>query len=184
MADEIAREAVESEQLKKAGIASPTLRDGNLKLRPFRSGDAEAIAGLLAEPEVHRWWQDGHFDQQHGWVATVAGKFAGWVQYEEETYVWFPSVGFDLALTTALHGHGYGRRVLRIVVEHFLARGHHRFTIDPNVNNLRAIRCYAAAGFKPVGVLRSYERNPDGGYNDGLLMDLIVLDSEWTSKPQ
>ena len=35
-------------------------------------------------------------------------------------------------------------------------------------------------GFTPVGVLRSFGRNPDGGWHDGLLMDLIVLDGEWT----
>ena len=89
------------------------------------------------------------------------------------------SVGLDIALTTSLHGHGYGRRVLRLAIEHFVAKGHHRFTIDPNVENKRAIRSYAAAGFKPVGVLRASEFNPEGGWNDGLLMDLIVLDGEW-----
>ena len=62
--------------------------------------------------------------------------------------------------------------------DHFVARGHHRFTIDPNVENERAIRAYAGAGFEPVGVMRAYERNPAGGWNDSLLMDLIVSDAE------
>jgi aminoglycoside 6'-N-acetyltransferase len=109
----------------------------------------------------------------------VGGEPAGWVQYEEETYEWYPSVAFDIALTARLHGRGYGRRALRLAIEHFVARGHHRFTIDPDVGNERAIRSYAAVGFKPVGVLRSYGRNPDDGWHDGLLMDLIVLDGEW-----
>jgi aminoglycoside 6'-N-acetyltransferase len=65
-------------------------------------------------------------------------------------------------------------------VEHFAKKGHHRFTIDPNVANERAIRSYAPVGFKPVGVLRAYERDPDGGWCDGLLMDLIVLDGKWS----
>jgi aminoglycoside 6'-N-acetyltransferase len=76
--------------------------------------------------------------------------------------------------TRKLHGRGYGRRVLKLAIEHFVAKGHHRFTIDPDVENERAIRSYAAVGFEPVGVLRAYERNPEGGWNDGLLMDLIV----------
>jgi aminoglycoside 6'-N-acetyltransferase len=59
-----------------------------------------------------------------------------------------------IALTTALHGYGYGRRALRLAIEQFVAKGHHRFTIDPDVANERAIRSYAAVGFKPVGVLR------------------------------
>ncbi len=59
------------------------------------------------------------------------GAFAGWVQFEGETYEWHPSVALDIVLATTLHGKGYGRRVLRVVIEHLRARGHHRFAIDP-----------------------------------------------------
>lgn len=53
--------------------------------------------------------------------------------------------------------------------------GHHRLVIDPAANNAPAIRCYAAVGFVPVGVLRQYERDADGaGWHDGLLMDLLA----------
>jgi aminoglycoside 6'-N-acetyltransferase len=156
------------------------LRDGDLELRFIRPADAAALEALLAEPDVRRWWPDGDYDCDNGWVVEVGGELAGWVQYVEEPYEWYPSVAMDIALSTTVHGRGYGRRVLRLVIEHFAARGHHRFTIDPNAENERAIRCYAAVGFKPVGVLRSCERNPDGGWNDGLLMDLIVRDGRWT----
>ena len=156
------------------------MQDGDLKLCPFREEDAETIAALLAEPEINSWWSDGDYDSEHGWIVEVAGALAGWVQYDEEAYEWFPSVAFDIALTSALHGKGYGRRVLRLAIEHFVAKGHHRFTIDPNPENERAVRCYEAVGFKPVGVMRAYERNPDGGWNDGLLMDLVALDGQWT----
>jgi aminoglycoside 6'-N-acetyltransferase len=156
------------------------MRDGDLELRPFEPADAEALEALLAEPEVKRWWPDGYYQPDNGWVVEVGGELAGWVEYEEESYEWYPSVALDIALTTALHGRGYGRRVLRLVIEHFAVKGHHRFTIDPAVENERAIRSYTAVGFKPVGVLRAYERSPDGGWNDGLLMDLIVRDREWS----
>lgn len=155
------------------------MRDGDLELLRFRAEDEPAVAALLAEPEVRRWWPDGDYDRDHGWVVQVGGEHAGWVQYTEESYEWYPSVGLDIALTTRLHGRGYGRRALRLAIEHFVAKGHHRFTIDPDVENERAIRSYAAVGFKPVGVLRAYERRPGGGFNDGLLMDLIVLDGIW-----
>ena len=55
-------------------------------------------------------------------------------------------------------------------------RGHHRFTIDPAAANARAIRAYEAVGFRPVGVLRRYERGPDGRWRDGLLMDLLAVE--------
>ena len=53
-------------------------------------------------------------------------------------------------------------------------RGHHRLIIDPAVANERAIATYASLGFKPVGVMRRYERGPDGTWHDGLLMDLLA----------
>jgi aminoglycoside 6'-N-acetyltransferase len=157
------------------------VRDADLELRPFRPADAEALEALFAEPEVRRWWLDEDYDTGNGWVVEVGAEIAGWVQYVEEPYEWYPSVALDIALTTKLHGAGYGRRALRLAIEHFVARGHHRFTIDPDLENERAIRSYAAVGFKPVGVLRSYGRDPaGGGWRDGLLMDLIVLDGEWS----
>jgi aminoglycoside 6'-N-acetyltransferase len=53
-------------------------------------------------------------------------------------------------------------------------RGHHRITIDPSLANERAIRCYRRVGFKPVGVLRRYGRDPHGVWQDGLLLDLLA----------
>lgn len=155
------------------------MRDGELSLRGYQPADAEGLRALFVEPEVKRWWPDEDYDRENGWVVEVDGGLAGWVQYEEEPYEWYPSVALDIALRAAMHGRGYGRRALRLAIEHFVERGHHRFTIDPNVDNERAIRSYAAVGFKPVGILRAHERRPEGGWGDSLLMDLIVLDGEW-----
>ena len=56
-------------------------------------------------------------------------------------------------------------------------RGHHRLTIDPAAANDAAIRAYEKVGFKRVGVLREYERDPrTGAWRDGLLMDLLASD--------
>jgi aminoglycoside 6'-N-acetyltransferase len=52
--------------------------------------------------------------------------------------------------------------------------GHHRLIIDPAAANERAIRCYERVGFRPVGVMRDYERGPDGSWHDGLVMDLLA----------
>jgi aminoglycoside 6'-N-acetyltransferase len=52
-------------------------------------------------------------------------------------------------------------------------RGHHRITIDPAVANRQVIRCYEKVGFRPVGVMRQYERGADGRFHYGLLMELL-----------
>jgi aminoglycoside 6'-N-acetyltransferase len=153
----------------------------HLLLRPAAGADAPALARILAEPEVARWW--GRYDvervreelrEEPSFVVVVDEAVAGWLQAHEQTDPDYPSVAFDIALTTALHGRGCGREALRLAIRHFAARGHHRFTIDPAVENERAIRCYTAVGFRPVGVLRAYERAPGGRWRDGLLMDLLA----------
>lgn len=58
----------------------------------------------------------------------------------------------------------------------FEERGHHRLTIDPAADNVRAIRAYEKVGFKRVGVMRRYERGADGTYHDGMLLDLLPED--------
>ena len=37
-----------------------------------------------------------------------------------------------------------------------------------------SLNAYNKVGFKPVGVMRQYERGPDGTFHDGLLMDLLA----------
>lgn len=74
-----------------------------------------------------------------------------------------------------LDGRGLGAEALRTVLRHlFDERGHHRATIDPAVENERAIRSYERVGFRPVGVVRRAERAPDGRWRDALLMDLLA----------
>ncbi len=154
-----------------------TLSDGDLTLRPFRAGDERALLAILAEPEVKRWWPAPDYVSESGWVIEVGGAVGGWLEYHEEPYRWYPSVSFDIFLTSGLHGRKLGRRALRLAIEHFVAKGHHRFTLDPNADNERAIRAYRALGFAVVGRMRAYERRPEGGWDDALLMELIVAEA-------
>jgi aminoglycoside 6'-N-acetyltransferase len=159
---------------RRARLGRMGLSEGDIALRPFQPEDEPALLAMLGEPEVARWWPVPDFQREAGWIVEVAGEPSGWLEYHEEDYAWYPSVAFDIVLTSSLHGRGYGRRVLWLAIGHFVAKGHHRFTIDPNVANKRAIRSYEAVGFERVGVMRAYERDPEGGFNDALLMELIV----------
>ena len=155
------------------------LRGDRVLLRPAVEDDAPAFAALLAEPDVAPWWPNydlervqEELDEVHAIV--VDGTVAGWLFVTEEDDPEYPSVSFDIALATAFHGQGYATEALRVAIRHFVARGHHRFAIDPAADNERAIRAYAAVGFQPVGILRRYERLSDGSYRDGLLMDMLA----------
>jgi len=162
----------------------PVLEGERLTLRPAGRADVEALAALLADPDVSAWW--GRYDAARvveeltevpSWAIVVDGAVEGWLHAHEESDPDWPSVAFDVVVAARLRGGGYGREALRTAIRHYAAHGHHRFTIDPAVENVRAIRAYEAVGFKPVGVLRRYERAPDGRWRDGLLMDLIVTSS-------
>jgi aminoglycoside 6'-N-acetyltransferase len=155
------------------------LRGERVALRRGTVQDTDALLTILAEPEIERWWgpydeADVHAQLPDSYVILVDDVVIGWLQFSEETTPDYRHVGLDIMVTTRLRGRGYGREALRLVIRHFVAAGHHRFTIDPAIDNGRAISAYAAVGFKPVGILRSYERAPDGTWRDGLLMDLLA----------
>lgn len=116
------------------------------------------------------------------WTMEVDGKVAGSIQASEEADLDYRHAGIDLFLGPAFQGKGLGTESIRILARWlFEERGHHRLTIDPSAANERAIRAYSSVGFKPVGILRQYERGPDGTFHDGLLMDLLRDESRASS---
>jgi aminoglycoside 6'-N-acetyltransferase len=158
-----------------------------VRLRHLTEADVARIAEILAEPEVALWWGDydadrvrrEHIDDpdSESFAIEIDGAVAGLLLVEEETYPDYRHAALDISLATEFQNRGLGREALRVAIDHLARdRGHHRFTIDPDVANERAIRCYTAVGFKPVGVMRRYGRASDGTWHDGLLMDLLVDD--------
>lgn len=161
----------------------PVLTDGDLRLRPSRPGDEVAVNALLQHPAVAEWWgtntEASVLEELDGaFTIEIDGVVAGILECHEELEPMYPSVAFDIAIGAEWHGRGYGRRALRLAIDHFAERGHHRFTIDPAVTNQIAIRSYQGVGFRPVGILRSCERAPDGTWRDALLMDLLRWELE------
>src|SRR5258708_9824529 len=118
-----------------------------LTLRRPGDGDAEALVAILAEPEISRWWGTNDLKKVRAelaacFVIAIEDAPAGWVLYYEETEPGYRHVGLDIMLTESARGQRYGREALRVAIRHFIRLGHHRFTIDPAVDNERAIRCY------------------------------------------
>jgi aminoglycoside 6'-N-acetyltransferase len=81
----------------------------------------------------------------------------------------------DTYVDPAVHGRGIGTDAVRTLARHlFVDHGHHRLTIDPAADNAAAIRSYTKVGFRPVGIMRQYERGADESWHDNLLMDLLA----------
>jgi RimJ/RimL family protein N-acetyltransferase len=164
------------------------LNGDHVVLRPVDAGDVGQLRRIRRAPEVARRW--GDVDEEPDWpfddpsavcfCVVAAGRVVGMVQYSEESTPQYRHAGIDLFLDPDVHGRGLGRDAVRTMARHLVRdRGHHRLVIDPAADNVAAIRCYAAVGFRPVGVMRSYERDVDGaGWHDGLLMDLLAGDLE------
>lgn len=170
----------------KAAHVQPdvTLHGTQTTLRPMRSEDAPALAEILAQPEVRRWWP--HYDQERvhaelvegtdtvAFVVEVAGELVGAILYVEEPSPDYRHASIDVFLHPEWHGKGLGTDAVRTLARHLIHdRGHHRLAIDPASANEKAIRTYTRVGFRPVGLMRSYERTADGGWQDCLLMDLL-----------
>jgi aminoglycoside 6'-N-acetyltransferase len=159
------------------------LRGKRALLRPGRPEDADRLVQIRSEAEVTRRWGNVDIEEEigerfieaeDGFVIEVDGEVVGAIQYHEENDPMYRHAGIDIFLTTSRHGQGLGTEAIRLLARYlFEERGHHRLTIDPAADNVAAIRAYEKAGFRGVGIMRKYERGPDGVWHDGLLMDML-----------
>jgi aminoglycoside 6'-N-acetyltransferase len=154
-----------------------------MTLRPLAQGDEPELLRIHSTPEVVRWWDapsEGFpwTDEPEATRLTIEvdGRVAGLVQFHEELEPKYRHAAIDIFLDPAVHGRGVGTEAVRRIARHLIEeRGHHRITIDPAAANTAAIRAYEKVGFKPVGVMRRYERDVGGdGWHDGLLMELLA----------
>jgi aminoglycoside 6'-N-acetyltransferase len=161
------------------------LNGDRVVLRPLQVDDVPVLVEIQAQTSVARWWgrpeeedlrrQAEGKSEETSFAITVDGAVAGLIQYVEENEPMYRHAGIDLFLSEEFQGRGLGTDAVRTLARHLVHhRGHHRLTIDPSADNQAAIRTYEKVGFKPVGLMRQYERSPEGGWRDGLLMDLLA----------
>ncbi|MGP3925530.1 GNAT family N-acetyltransferase [Streptomyces sp. 8N616] len=163
-----------------------TLSGALVSLRPAAEADIPALARIRTTPEVYERWRGGDDmtsevagDLRDPEVTTLAveyeGRVVGAIQWGEETEPDYRHAHIDIYLDPSVHGRGLGTDAVRTLARYLITdRGHHRIVIDPATDNPAAIRSYSKVGFRPVGVMRRYERGPDGTWHDGLLMDLLA----------
>lgn len=166
-----------------APFVVPTLRDDRLTLRPVDERDLDELSAVIDRPGVREWWGQrddrarAREDLRHEGAAfaiEVDGTLAGWLGFHEETEPDYRHASLDIFLAPPFQDRGLGPAALVLAARWLIGRGHHRLTIDPACENRRAINAYAAVGFRPVGVMRRYERGVDGHWHDNLLMDMLA----------
>jgi aminoglycoside 6'-N-acetyltransferase len=144
------------------------------------------LAAIRATPQVRARWRGGADltaeivesidDPDLGYFAIVyADRVVGAVQWAAEEEPDYRHASIDIFVDPAVHGRGVGADAVRTLARHLVDDlAFHRLVIDPAADNEAAIRCYAKVGFRPVGIMRCYERGADGTWHDGLLMDLLA----------
>jgi aminoglycoside 6'-N-acetyltransferase len=163
----------------------PVLRGSRVTIRPGVRADVPLLRAVQSQESVTRWWGEPEDEEDIAaklvgdgssvlLVVEADGHVAGGIQYDEEDDPMYRHAGIDIFLSPGDQGRGVGPEAIGLLARFLCGqRGHHRITIDPAAANERAIRCYEKVGFRPVGVMRQYERGADGRFHDGLLMELL-----------
>jgi aminoglycoside 6'-N-acetyltransferase len=165
-------------------VIDEDLDSERISLRPLSEDHVTGLLRIHRRPEVIRWWDepepDFPWDEPESTRLTIIvdGRVGGMIQYWEEDEPKYRRAGIDLFIDPELHNRGIGTTAVREVARYlFEARGHHRLEIDPAADNLAAIRVYEKVGFRPIGVARRSERDPDGrGWHDSLMMDMLATE--------
>lgn len=164
----------------------PVLSGRSVTLRPGAATEVAALQAVLSEPSVVRWWGEPPSAEETAGkllpgsyaillVIEVAGEVAGGIEYNEEEEPQYRHAGIDIFVAARWQSQGVGAEAVGLLARYLIdVRGHHRITIDPAAENSRAIAAYAKLGFRPVGVMRRYQRLRDGRWVDALLMDLLA----------
>lgn len=162
-----------------------TIRGAQVILRLATEADLPALVEIRSTPEVHaRWFGDDiaadvatglSATDEHVYAIEHNGQVVGAIHWYAEDDPDYRHAGIDIYLHPDVHGRGLGTDAVRAMARFLIeTEQHHRLIIDPAADNVAAIAAYRKVGFRPVGVMRQYERGLDGSWHDGLLMDLLA----------
>ncbi|MHA7775178.1 GNAT family N-acetyltransferase [Roseibium sp. M-1] len=164
-----------------------------ITFRPVSENDLPMLLDWMQRPHWREWWGDpqeevGYVrdmiegrDTTKPFIFQMDGRDMGYIQVwfvgdQQHTefardYPWLnelPSdaVGVDLSIAAPEDlSRGLGTQVLQAFIRTLRQEGHQRIVIDPDPENLRAVKAYRKAGFTEIEALL-------GRTGDSLLMEL------------
>jgi RimJ/RimL family protein N-acetyltransferase len=159
-------------------MALPTLRDGDLTLRPKRPEDADAITAACQDPEIPRWTfvpspytrADADAYLRSSAEEEAAGTSAGFVAVDDEDRLLgsFSVMGLDSEpgygeigywVVAEARGRGVATRAVRLLTEWAQRElGLARIEILPHKDNAASRRVAENAGYRDTGELRGAPR--------------------------
>lgn len=161
-------------------VEQPTLTAGAISLRPWRTGDADALVAVYAEPEIRRWhvrsmthteaeewieaagrsWSEG---AGASWAVEHEGVFAG--RMTLKFYLDDAHAGVGYWTRRAARGQGIAPRALDAATQWAFGAGLHRVELEHSTANPASCRVAVKAGFDPEGTRRSSVLHADGWHD-------------------
>lgn len=170
---------------------------GPVSLRPLEPADASLMLKWLTDVRVLEYWEGPHavftperiqehyFDDE--WNASrciiqYGKQDIGYLQAYQldremcEEYQYPQPGGLAFGIDQFIGepecwGKGIGRRFLRLLCGHLFSElGAGAVILDPHTDNIRAIRCYEACGFRKKKFLPKHEMH------DGVLVDCWLME--------
>jgi aminoglycoside 6'-N-acetyltransferase len=190
--------ATERESAASSPIEHEPIEGARLRFRPIEEADLRDLLRWLADPGVREFYGDPPEDLEAAredylepdvtpcWRFVIEertpdgprgiGEVQCYHPYPGTEWLW--SAGIDIFIGEPdARDRGLGTEAIRTMLAYlFEVKRVHRVTIDPEVANRRAIRCYEKAGFRLDGVLR-HNAFEHGGYVDTHFMS--ILEDEW-----
>ncbi len=139
-------------------------------LRAMTRADLFAVHAIEQVSHPSPWPMKGlqeSLDSHHGFVLEEAGGrllgFAFVQRILDEAHL------LDIAIDPELRGHGYGRELLRRLMDEVMVEGISIWFLEVRVSNLPAITLYQSLGYNELSIRRNYYKDA-GGSEDALLM--------------
>jgi ribosomal-protein-alanine N-acetyltransferase len=141
-------------------------------IRPFRSGDAKALAKILQNAtEAAQWPLESYerMTQLPGAVALVCETDTGVTAFLIARQVADEAEVLNVAVLTEARRQGQASALLAAATHQFRTSGVLRIFLEVRESNQPAIAFYAKHGFTPTGRRKAYYRNP---VEDALRMEM------------